>query len=414
MPNLYQQPINLTPGATSGREYITVPFRARYISIQNTTVASVQFVTGNRQTPLTDGYVVPTNKAYSGQMDATYDVTFYWTSSTAMTDTNNQVMVSFSDEPITMSVSESGSVTNVSGDINATIQNAEINSQVINASVPVNSLISYQQSYTISNLVANATMYVTMKIPKGYYDTYQVSSSCANTLNLNAPTVNSVLLGGVTLNLTHGTNVTSPTVYGKDAVGGRAEFDPLIFDTIKFSIYNNTSAAISDTITITVYLGVNQSRVYNTVDIDMNNPQAYLKSSPLIYVGNLKDSASTNFNANMGIQYSLQTSGPAPMLANNLIIYFKSQSNTSGLWTFQSVVMQFASITQLSVNYSLMPGLGNGEVTVTSLTTTQNNSMYRIVLSTSTPVIFDEIILNLTPTASVSDLLQIQAWAYLK
>lgn len=111
--SLYHEvPIILTPGQTSGTITVNIPFTAGYLAVHNTTPATLTVGNGTMSGPITTGGItVYANKSYTGQMQPTQTVTVNWTSQTQMTSAGNQAMMSFSDQPIHLTVADNAAQT---------------------------------------------------------------------------------------------------------------------------------------------------------------------------------------------------------------------------------------------------------------------------------------------------------------
>ena len=117
----YQQPVQLPVGQSTGVSVVQIPFTASYIAVANpNTLTTVTFAVGQLNSQPPGAMVVNPKKSYTGQMTPGTAVTVFWTSSSPIAaGGQNEVIVSASDQPITMQVSDNGVVV-IEGNVTAT------------------------------------------------------------------------------------------------------------------------------------------------------------------------------------------------------------------------------------------------------------------------------------------------------
>lgn len=205
-----QQSVQLKVGQTSGYKVINIPFEASYVAVQNnSTQATIAIASGQLSEQPPGATVINPTKSYTGQMTAGRSVTLFWTSS-APIDANgqNEVIVSASDQPIHLQVSDNGVVV-IEGTVTATFApgqsvsiagqptvqfaagqtvdvgtitetvNVQGESTVLNEILPINPMAQTTTSpnnqaesykFVVSNLGAGAAVIANINVPFGIYD----------------------------------------------------------------------------------------------------------------------------------------------------------------------------------------------------------------------------------------------------
>ena len=292
-----QQSVQLKVGQTSGYKVINIPFEASYVAVQNnSTQATIAVASGQLSEQPPGATVINPTKSYTGQMTAGRAITLFWTSSTPI-DANgqNEVIVSASDQPIHLQVSDNGVVV-IEGTVTATFApgqsvaidgqptvqfaagqivdvgtvnetvtvQGDTNAAITNTFVPANTLVDFG-TYTVdvANLASGAQVGINgILTPEqwGYFDGVFALWSSANNYSydgLSAYGWNDFGNAGAAIVTNNVTPVNQHIAY----------FDsPQAFSRIGLNLTNGeTSTIVSDTLSIQIF-AVRASETVNNAD----------------------------------------------------------------------------------------------------------------------------------------------------
>ncbi len=233
---LEKYPLVLPVGNVIGQQQISLSSSYSYISISNPTIATISLGVGQLGVAPSDAQVVQPLTSSSFEMQNTEYITVFWTSQSPIPVSGSNVLITVSNEPITLQVAAFPQIDSTG----ATTVNANVNSvpAVVVSSLP-KVVVSSLPSVVVSSMP-------TPNLVQGVVNTSQVAVGTTSTQVLTTPmagtkvmiknldATNAVYLGAFT--------VTTGTGYPLGA-GQSITFDVAI--NSQFSIFAIATASVN-------------------------------------------------------------------------------------------------------------------------------------------------------------------------